>query len=193
MGPSHRRSTRRDEILTNLGKWDGWYRGLKDEPQAYGDTTTYDLGALWLADCPFVADWGCGKGWFRQCLKPEQRYYGLDGSKTPFADEIVDLATYRGASSGIFMRHVLEHDYRWMNILDNAVASFTDRMFLAVFTPMSDLTHEITFANDPGVPDLSFSMEDLFKRWLDKAEWTFQALETNTQYGVETAFFLEKP
>lgn len=176
-------------IDTNVGKWDRWYAGL-DEEQPYGLTETYQLGAEFLADCALIEDWGCGKGWMRRYVAPD-RYRGVDGSRTPFADEIADLAEYRSDVHGVFMRHVLEHDYRWSLILANAVASFRERMVLVLFTPLVEKTHEITFAPDPGVPDLAFSLDDLAERF-DGLDWSHDTLTTATQYGTETIFYIER-
>lgn len=167
----------------NVGLWDRWYAGLAD-PQPYGDDTTYLLGAEFLADCPLVEDWGCGKGWFRTFTNPD-RYRGVDGSCTPFADVIADLATYRSVVPGVFMRHVLEHDYRWADILENAAASATDRLVVVLFTPLGDTTREIAFAPDPGVPDISFRLDDILDR-LEAFTVDVETLTTATQYGTET-------
>lgn len=172
--------------MSNLGKWDRWHSLIGDEPAPFGLSVTYQLGADWLADCGLVADWGCGRGWMRKLIPPE-RYRGIDGSQTPFADEIADLAAYRAETPGVFVRHVLEHNRQWAAVVDNALASATQRLFLAVFTPLADHTHEITFAPDPGVPDISFRLGDLTDR-VETAgmAWTAETLETPTQYGVET-------
>jgi hypothetical protein len=177
--------------MSNKGKWDRWCQGLR-EVQAYGDTVTYEMGGEFLRDCSVVEDWGAGKGWFKKFV-PQGRYRGIDGSHTPFAEKIVDLVEYTSVVPGIYMRHVLEHNYQWQFILANALRSFTERMVLVLFTPLSDTTHEIAYADDPGVPDISFSLEellDIFKTAGLKVE--YQTLETATQYGVETVFFLEK-
>lgn len=174
---------------SNLGKWDRWYAGL-DEEQPYGLTVTYQLGAEYLAGCAVIEDWGCGKGWFRRCV-PRDRYRGVDGSWSPFADEVVDLVTYRSKVEGVFMRHVLEHNYEWRSILANAVASFTKRLVLVIFTPLGEETAEIAFAEDPGVPDISFCREDLLE-FFDGLTVGCQTLETATQYGVETIFLVER-
>lgn len=177
---------------TNLGKWDRWYSFLGDTPQPYGDTATYKMGAEWLAECALVEDWGCGKGWLRQ-LVPADRYRGIDGSQTPFADDIADLAAYRSQVPGVFLRHVLEHDYRWQSILDNALASAQKRLFLAVFTPLADRTHPVAFAADPGVPDISFCLDDLTSRIAAAGfVWSAETLVTQTQYGVETVLRCER-
>lgn len=172
--------------MSNLGKWDRWHSLVGEEPEPFGLSVTYELGAEWLAVCATVEDWGCGRGWMRRLIHAD-RYRGIDGSKTPFADVIADLATYRSQAGGVFIRHVLEHDYRWPAILDNALASAQERLFLAVFTPLADQTHQIAFADDPGVPDLAFRLDDLTGP-VDAAgfAWTVETLETPTQYGAET-------
>lgn len=176
--------------MSNLGLWDRWY-GLLDPktPEPFGRSDTYALGAEWLADCDLVEDWGCGKGWMRHHI-PADRYRGLDGSHTPFADQIVDLAEYTSWVPGIYIRHVLEHDERWARIWANALASARHRLFLAVFTPPSDgPTHTIGFSPDPTVPvpDISFHLPDL----TGPAEaagfvCTAEVIASPTQYGVET-------
>jgi hypothetical protein len=81
----------------NVGKWDSWYANLSvsnQGPVLYANAVTYLMAAAFLADVDEIEDWGCGGGGFRRfCLS--RRYVGLDGSKTPFADKIVDLCTYR--------------------------------------------------------------------------------------------------
>lgn len=179
--------------MSNLGKWDRWYYGLrKDDPQPYGDTATYQLGADWLQNCALIEDWGCGKGWFSRFV-PTEKYRGVDGSHSPFAGTIVDLSTYRSNVSGIYMRHVIEHNYEWRTVLLNALNSFTDRMVLVLFTPMADETHEIFYSPDPGVPDISFSMSDLITLFeLAGVSSKSETLESRTNYGEETIFYLEK-
>lgn len=173
---------------TNLGRWDRWYGLLDpDVPEPFGQSDTYALGAAWLADCGLVEDWGCGKGWMRHLI-PSHRYRGLDGSATPFADEIVDLATYTSTVPGIFLRHVLEHDERWAAIWANALASAQYRLFAVLFTPLADHeTHRIAFAADPGVPDISFHLPDLVRPALAAGfDLGVETMPSPTQYGVET-------
>jgi hypothetical protein len=111
------------------------------EPYIYGDETTYRMGAEFLKDCSLVEDWGCGRGGLRKFVPPE-RYRGVDigidsvPQQNPFAHEQVDLIQYRSTVPAIFMRHVLEHNFRWREILANAAASFTERFVLVIFTPV---------------------------------------------------------
>lgn len=177
--------------MTNLGKWERWYAMVTD-PEPYGNSPTYAMGAEWL-DGLEIEDWGCGKGWMRNFVD-EALYTGIDGSASPFADAVVDLVHYDSNVEGIFMRHVLEHDWRWFYILGNALRSFTKRMFLVLFTPTSDVTHEIAWNEDPGVPDISFSIADITHICsLYDVAVTVEAIDSpSTQYGCETIFRMEK-
>jgi len=49
--------------MTSVGKWADWYHGL-EKPWPYGETTSYEIGAAWLAKCALTGDWVCGAGWF---------------------------------------------------------------------------------------------------------------------------------
>lgn len=168
-----------------LGKWNRWYDGL-DEPAPYGDTISYQRGADWLAGLS-IEDWGCGKGWLRSFI-PEHLYWGVDGSKTPYADEVADLRTRQSETQGVFLRHVLEHNRDWAQILDNATASASERLFIALFTPLAATwTHECGFTESLHVPDISFRLDDLTDR-IETAgfSWRHETMEANTQYGCET-------
>lgn len=178
-------------MMTNVGKWDRIYSLVGTDPTPYGSTETYELGAAFLRNCALIEDWGCGTGWFRTLVAPDQ-YRGIDGSASPFTDLQVDLTTYRSRVPGVFMRHVLEHNYEWRSILANAVASFTERMVLILFTPLAETTQQIAFTDDPGVPDLSFALVDIVGEFGD-AKWAMEQLPTDTQYGIETVFYLERP
>jgi hypothetical protein len=78
---------------------------------------------------------------------------------------VVDLVQYRSSVPGIFMRHILEHNYEWARVLDNALASFTQRMALILFTPEREATQEIAFQHDVGVPDIAFRLADITDRF----------------------------
>src|SRR5919106_325435 len=175
---------------TNLGKWAAWYQDL-EAPWAYGDPTSYEIGAAWLAGCPLVEDWGCGAGWLRTVIPPE-RYRGLDGSASPFCDVVVDLVTYCSRVPGVFLRHVLEHNDAWARILDNALASFTDRMVLILFTPERAVTEVIACHPEVGVPDIAFRLADLTDRFPPDVTYAVHRISSATQYGGETILFLER-
>ena len=175
----------------NTGKWTAWYQDL-EAPWAYGDPTSYEIGAAWLAGCAFIEDWGCGAGWLRTLLPPE-RFRGLDGTASPFCDAVVDLATYRSRVPGVFLRHVLEHNDAWSSILDNALASCTDRMALILFTPERAMTEVIARHPELGVPDIGFRLADLTERFPPDVMYAVHRIPSATQYGGETILLLERP
>jgi hypothetical protein len=182
---------------SNMGKWDGWYKGLtlKDIGSfRYAETETYKMGAEFLNDMDCVEDWGCGVGGFKRFCTT--KYVGVDGSHTPFADKIVDLVNYQSSVDGIMMRHVLEHNYEWKKLLDNAVSSFNKKMFLVLFVPFSDgptkeVGHEHNTRSGVDVPDLALNKEEL-EIHFKGLKFRSQTLKTVAGYGEETVYYLEK-
>lgn len=171
------------------GRWDERHAGVPDA-QPYGLSDSYRIGAEWLADCARVEDWGCGLGWLRTLIGPE-RYWGVDGSHSEFADAIEDLTEYRSETEGLFMRHVLEHNWEWEAILRNAAASYTKRMALILFTPMDVHTHNIE-DDVLGVPNLSFRESDL-THLFGSGIYRRLVVTSDLQYGDETIYLLERP
>ncbi len=184
------------ESPSNVGRWAPWYRGVKpgDAPRPYGTTPAYQRGADWLAGCVTVEDWGCGLGYFRNYI-PADRYCGVDGTYSPFVNVIADLVTYRSPSPGtpgLFMRGVIEHERQWRRVLENAVASFTRRMVLVLFTPMVAETQEIGYVEELGVPDIAFAHEDVMA-FFDGLTVAWDDIESDTGYGGERIYRIERP
>jgi hypothetical protein len=206
--------------VSNLGRWAPWYDQLEPgaSPEPYGATPTYEMGAQWLADWAMtpvarlpaepvlpldpvgflIEDWGCGKGWMRTLI-PAECYRGIDGTKSPFADVVADLATYRAEDDvlAIFMRGVLEHNYGWRKIIANAMNGFRYRMALVLFTPMTKPgagTTEIGFTKELGVPDLSLDHLELMPFLEDRCSHiSWRDVDSpDTGYGTERVYFLEK-
>ncbi len=181
-------------------KWNEWYKDLTKNDIGsfkYGDTITYQLGYNFLQTCDKIEDWGCGVGGFKRLFINEDlnKYIGVDGSKTPFADIKTDLKNYTSNVDGIFMRHVLEHNYEWQIILENACKSFNKKMCLILFTPFSDVTKEIAHNLKHGVdvPDISFDKNELiniFEKYNIKHELT--TIQSNTGYNIEYILYLYK-
>lgn len=183
----------------NRGKWDGIYAGLPPEPSAflYGDTQTYEIGADALKDCPKVEDWGTGAGGFKR-FRPDA--VGVDGSHTPHADVVADLTAYRSEADGIFLRHVLEHNFEWKAILINALESARKRLVVVLFTPMTEEeTQRMPGAAEENqaygidVPTLSLSRKELFDVISQRsAAFVVSTVSTSTRYGQETIIVIEK-
>lgn len=174
------------------GKWDQWYADAPAEPEArYFDTVTFKLGAEWLEDCDLVEDWGCGLGWFKTYVG-EDRYRGIDGSKSPNCTKVADLRLYKSTVEGIFMRGALEHNLEWEKVLKNFVGSFTKRAVLVLFTPMSlSETYQIDWIEELGVPDMSFNHDELMT-YFDGIWFKFEDHASESAYGIERIYYLEK-
>lgn len=175
--------------MTALNKWAAWYAD-DAEQVPYGGDLSYQLAADWL-DGLDVEDWGCGLGWYR--LHHRGGYVGVDGTATRWCDVHADLATYRSTAGGVLLRHVLEHNHQWADILDNAAATATRRLCIVVFTPLVEQT--AVLVDDVaglGVPDIAFALADLTDRL---AEFTVK-VETfpspDTGYEVETIIRAER-
>jgi hypothetical protein len=167
------------------GEWNTHYADLT-EPILYGDVQSYQIAAQFVADRGLVEDWGCGGGGLRTFLDPAQPYRGIDGSFSPFADVIIDLANYRSHDAGcIVLRHVLEHSHQWATILDNAVQSFRSRLCVVLFTPPTDTTCVLSTEPDYGdVPVISFALDDLLSRLHGLSVQHYEI--EGSHYGVET-------
>jgi FkbM family methyltransferase len=175
---------------SNAGKWI-WYQGVNDKI-AYGDDTTYKLGANFLKDCKTVEDWGCGTCYFSNFID-SVAYKGIDGSYSKFVNEIHDLATYVSPikPDGLFMRHVIEHNPDWKTVLNNALKSFGKKFVLVLFTPINTVETKIIANNEQiNVPDISFNMYEILDL-LKEYKFNFEEIKTETQYGIEHIFYIE--
>ncbi|GFO68531.1 hypothetical protein GMLC_21100 [Geomonas limicola] len=185
------------EQASNVGKWDTWYQGLSQAPGAfrYSDTVTYEMGRDFLADCRVVEDWGTGAGGFKR-FRPDA--IGVDGSNTPHAEKkYVDLVNYTSPCEGIFMRHVLEHNYQWQAILRNALGSATKKLCIVLFTPLADTSsREIAHnrAHGVDVPDLSLGREELegILREFQPHSVEMVRIDSETGYGQEYLLYIQK-
>lgn len=175
-----------------LGKWDSWHKNVKRMSSfRYGNTITYQLAEDFLKGME-VEDWGCGTGGFKRLHKGG--YIGVDGTQTPFVDKIVDLRNYKSSVDGIMMRHVIEHNYDWKTVLENAVFSFKKKFCLVLFTPFTDETKVIAQNKKFGVdvPNISFNKKDL-ESCFEGLTWKLtENIKTRSGYSVEHVYFLEK-
>jgi hypothetical protein len=166
--------------------------------QPFGDDTTYRKGLGWLyEECDTVQDWGAGPAYGCRFCPTGKAYLAVDGSPSSrgLADEVCELTAYKPfrLPDGIFMRHVLEHnEFGWRELLAHALESFSKRFCLVIFTPFSQgETHRLRPPGDPYC-DLSFNFGEL-TACLDGFRWRAEALETGTQYGSETLFYVRPP
>jgi len=173
--------------VSNVGRWTPWYAGATEQT-AYADTATYAMAAEFL-DGLAVEDWGCGLGWFARYHRGP--YLGVDGTASPWCDEVDDLVTRRSDTPGLLLRHVLEHNVDWRAVLGNAVASATKRLVIVTFIPSGD-GEQVGFTPELGVPDIAVPHaaidEALAGHRVDRC-----TLATATYYGTETIWRAEVP
>jgi hypothetical protein len=174
--------------------WDGGY-GQWPEALPYGSEETYaEVG--WLGEvCASIEDWGAGPAWARRFVPEGVDYLPVDFAanaiRAGWSEVLADLATYASTRpDGIFMRHVLEHNDSWAEILANAVGSFRKRMVLVTFIP---LVAE-TFLAGPESPgrDWNFAREDL-TGLMGGLLVSDYGVVSRTAYGGEHVFRLERP
>lgn len=181
---------------TNRGKWGTLITG---EQRAFGDEITYHRAAQFLADCEQIEDWGCGFGWFSKIMSghSDAHVQNLDGTKTDYSDRQVNLCCYRSRAEGILLRHVLEHNHNWRQVLENALHSFQRKLVIVTYTPFTEETHnrgDHEFEDGTRVPVISFRLEDLqecFKKY-PEISVSEERIQTNTEFRDERLFYLEK-
>ena len=180
----------------NLGKWNGWYKNLDPNPSSfrYADTITYQKAADFLSDCSEVEDWGCGAGGF---LRYRPDAIGVDGSDTVFAiKKSIDLSNYISDCESVHIGHVFEHNYKWKDILYNALKSARRKLSITMFIPLSDDTVEIAHNKKHGVdvPDLKISKDEFFSIINDfnPTDIKIESLDTPSGYGKEQIIFITK-
>lgn len=170
-----------------LSNWTPWYLNA-DKQLPYGDTVTYFMAEDWLRGLD-VEDWGCGYGWFKNVHYGN--YKGIDGTNSRWCDKVEDLRTYKSSSPGILLRHVLEHNHDWKQVLDNAVASFTKKLCIILFTPLVDETKVIVEdVCGLGVPDIAFNLSDIVSRL--ECPFYVDSTASGSVYGVETIIRVQR-
>lgn len=133
--------------------------GVNLQHSQYGTLETYSRAAAWFKDCAEVSDWGGGSGFFRQFLPDAVRYRLVDGTLQADAQTIANLETFAEPAEGILIRHVLEHNVNWLDILQNAMRAFTKRLVVVTFTGPADATHVVKMKS--GWPVHQFNLDEL--------------------------------
>ena len=185
---SSRRIHTKEDSVTMIDRWNIIYQ-RRQNVFKYGDDVTYKLGMDFLSDCKTVEDWGCGSTYSKKFCKSES-YIGIDGSYNVNADKQADLATYESAPDGIFMRHVLEHNYDWRPIIANAMKSFKRKMALIIFTPFSE-RERLIYVNQRGIPIVSLPWDE-FESYFKSLKWRCEVVKSHTQYHHEFIYYIEK-
>ena len=173
---------------SNVNKWN--FFGWNNMAKFIKNVPSMVIGAKFLEDCETVEDWGTGDGIFKN---HREDAIGVDGSNTPGADKkFIDLTTYTTQCEGIFLRHVLEHNYEWDKILHNLLKSATKKICIIMFIPFIDgETKELNY-HQLGVPDLAISQQE-FMKILTEYPIDFEIdKETLKKYNEEIIFITKK-
>lgn len=169
----------------SAGLWDY----SKKVPIYYGPETSYRLAADFLGDCAVVEDWGCGacgaKSFF---TKP--KYVGIDGSPG-FADIVEDLRLRISSTDGILMRHVLEHNYDWPRIVENAVKSARRKLAIVCFLEPRPWTELFCLTPGTTIPNLHVSVTVLRDLLRGKVSEQVIARDDATIHKHEWLFFAD--
>jgi len=183
---------------SRMGLWNKIYE-REHSRKMYADPATAKVAGGFLnhEEIQTIEDWGCGYGGFKNYIGKNQKYIGIDGSKSQYPAKIADLELYTSDVDAIHMRGVIEHNNEWAKILENSTKSFKKRMVLTLFTPFQSTTKIIdTLPNfcDTGVDmiDIAFSRQDIIIRFGKITFFSIENIKTKTKYNVEHMFFLEK-
>lgn len=180
--------------------WDFWWPTLYNaatKPQSYpGNPDSYMLAGEFLSGDGLIEEWGCATTWGKQFLKSP--YRGVDGGISKFVDQVADLRMYRSTVPKILIRHVLEHNWEWRQILANVMASFYDRAAIILFIPLG--THDINRSfehregeaeSPPGLQMDEMSFENML--YIPGIRVETKVLSNNTPpFGYEKLYFLTK-
>lgn len=151
-----------------VGNWNHLWPeyGPPPEPDP-AQVSTLARGAVLLQDCSLVEDRGCGNRAFEPHLRmwaPTCAYRGVDGSGKGGADVVADLRDYQAPDEpdGIYLRHVLEHNYGWRRVISGAANDFARRLVLVLYTPPGGAERLYEWDTHADVPVLQGLGEDLY-------------------------------
>jgi hypothetical protein len=99
---------------------------------------------------------------------------------------VTDLRYYTSSVEGILLRHVLDHNWCWEQILQNAIASFQKQLAIVIWLPMTAGETIQVDTNFLGTPDLRIPADRLEKLLGDL--W----FQKHTCASGETIYFVRK-
>lgn len=167
--------------MSNLGKWAPWYD--TGEPVDYGQSESYRIAADFL-DGMSVEDWGCGCAAFKAYHRGP--YLGVDGTASKWADVVDDLATRETSTPGLLLRHVLEHNVGWRDVLVAACFCASERLVIVSFIP-DGKGEQVGYTAELDVPDIAVPYDEV-EATLARFGWTW---ERRTIESPRTAFRTE--
>lgn len=131
-----------------------------------------------------LEDWGGGTGYAKRFVK-NSKYRLVDFSPSRWLDEMADLEGYTSNVEAVLLRHVLEHNRGWKQILLNATHSASLKLAVVLFIPIASApTHNLY--DEGGVCNLQINATD-FHRVL--RDWRVRREEV----GTEELYLAERP
>lgn len=181
--------------------WEAWwpdlYRGVIAPVEYPGGSESYKLAGMFLAGDALVEEWGCATTFGRQFIPAP--YRGVDGGPSEFVDVVADLREYGSGVPNALIRHVLEHNWDWRDILDNFVSSFTKKAAIILFIPMGvhdiNRSFEHRVGKAPTPPGLQLDEASFFDRINRPGVVIVDDMELANDtppFGYERVIFLEK-
>lgn len=153
-------------------EWETWWPRLYagdglPSPYVADDGASYIRAGAYLSGPGEVWEWGCATTWGKRFIGAP--YQGFDGSTDVErwgGHGGVDLRTFRPevAPPKAIMRHVLEHNWEWRDILRNFMQTgFTELAVLILFIPpeVGDDRDNPEWRFDDLVPALTIDDTDL--------------------------------
>jgi hypothetical protein len=182
-----------------VGVWSNVYlKGNRPPNGLYGDDDISAKKAAEFFDQPdiqTIEDWGCGWCGFSSYISSRQKYFGIDGS-SPKADKRCELVAWTSDCDAILLRHVLEHNKDWRIILQHAINSFRKRLVIVICTRFSSEQRVVSRIpnwkkSNRVMVDISFKKDDVVEL-LSGCKWTYELVESHTQYGQENIFYVKR-
>jgi hypothetical protein len=170
--------------------WKDFMMTGSGDPVPFGDTISYEIGAKFIDGLP-TEDWGSGYGWFMKVHTGP--YTAVNNVSVMDVPEIVaDLHVYKSSTPAIFLRAVLEHTTNWRSVLNNAIASATEKIVLVVTTPDGN-DKVIKYIQTTEIPDIALPWQEIDKMFLTSG-WNIKkrVLETSSHNGIDAIWLAQK-
>jgi len=188
--------------FSRLGLWDKFWNGRNPKKerttqQSNNVTMSMSRDIFQKNNISSIEDWGCGNCVFKEYLSDSIEYLGIDGSNTGYQDKIEDLTEYTSSVEGVYIRHLLEHNHGYKNILENALRSFGKVLILVLFTPFTAEKNIKILGTCElrgyTIPDIAFNKEHIIDI-IERNGCSYELIEnvrSKTSYGAENLFIIK--
>ena len=187
--------------ISRMGLWNNFWKTRKNKKYQECSIMKHSIKFFDTDKIKHIQDWGCGNCKLKNYISRNKYYLGIDGSETGFQDKIIDLVNYKTKCDAVFIKHVLEHNILWKEILLNFLNSFTVRGILIIYTPFSKETKVIgetlngknTNNYLVSVEKMSFNKQEIIDiiKSLD-ISFKFEEIESNNEFKKDNIFYLQK-